>query len=758
MEHHLKKQCQEIEEAGGCVAFESIERTLDFAWKFTYDMYKMIGELEAYDGSSQAYSHKAMAALPTPSSSSVYSDDVSRASTEEEVTVLSLDEITFVRALRSIVNGALSQAELTKRLLQEQCQHGEPLDSELFVITLDQYLAAHGHIEAFLTKRRMEATDTHDKGPITFKGWLNWHAKFWALASDGTSHVWQWPVIESGANGVLATQPPRLDSNVRVLSYNMFLRPPNPSDIMSNDYKDTRLRIFKDEILQKYDVLCLQEMFGSLSSRREHFLKHAQTVGFHSVASPAPSNWTSGLIDGGLVILSRWKIISKAYMTYSAGTWTDALAMKGVLYAMLQPADGHMCAHVFTTHLQATYAGDQRSVQKQREVRRSQIKELVSFMRMRINDCEAGRSGDIPPESRRRWPIILGGDFNINARPGPDDPPGAKHSDEYLMLLNELKKVNVHARYLLFQKDGTHPVTIFDSKRKETLLSNQDDAAFMPDSSLDYVFFMQNQSGTEVDCLLPTSAKIEPFLVKKSKAYPGTQLSDHYGVDCNFTWVRPRPMDPTSGIVSLDTTRDSTHDARTPRSQSIRSLGDRSIPRSGRAPMPNGSSHPSFSSSRIAQQSILQQSSPVKLFTNRGVDQSARYEFEYSKTTASSTSPVLEKVRRSEAIDVLGASPTTSLSPKHASDGSTSTKRRSRKGVQRAEHVSMAKPQRVMTAEEAREHTGSIIIQKVMTIEEATALRSGGGMNSPVIPRNSVYEGAFKTSNRQDNQYAPNSN
>ena len=337
------------------------------------------------------------------------------------------------------------------------------------------------------------------------------------------------------------------DSNVRVLSYNMFLRPLNPSDIMSNHYKGTRLRIFKDEILQKYDVLCLQEMFGSLSLRRKNFLKHAQTVGFHSVASPAPSNWTSGLIDGGLVILSRWKIISKAYMTYSAGTWTDALAMKGVLYAMLQPADGHMCAHVFTTHLQATYAGDQRSVQKQREVRRSQIKELVSFMRMRINDCEAGRSGDIPPESRRRWPIILGGDFNINARPGPDDPPGAKHSDEYLMLLNELKKVNVHARDLLFQKDGTHPVTIFDSKRKETLLSNQDDAAFMPDSSLDYVFFMQNQSGTEVDCLLPTSAKIEPFLVKKSKAYPGTQLSDHYGVDCNFTWVRPRPMDPTSG-------------------------------------------------------------------------------------------------------------------------------------------------------------------------------------------------------------------
>lgn len=58
-------------------------------------------------------------------------------------------------------------------------------------------------------------------------------------------------------------------------------------------------------ILPQFDIICLQEVFGTFSSRKEKLIKSALKAGYYVESSPDPSFFSSYLIDGGLVILSR---------------------------------------------------------------------------------------------------------------------------------------------------------------------------------------------------------------------------------------------------------------------------------------------------------------------------------------------------------------------------------------------------------------------------------------------------------------------
>ena len=102
------------------------------------------------------------------------------------------------------------------------------------------------------------------------------------------------------------------------------------------------------------------------------------------------------------------------------------------------------------------------------------------------------------------------------------------------MLQRELKNlVNVYVRDLLFESYGEHPVTA------DVGGIGLEDETPRPAKSLDYIFFMQQNENLDDDVsTFPTeSCKVEPFLVNRSKTYPGTRLSDHYGVDCYFRWL-----------------------------------------------------------------------------------------------------------------------------------------------------------------------------------------------------------------------------
>ena len=92
--------------------------------------------------------------------------------------------------------------------------------------------------------------------------------------------------------------------HVKVLTFNIFIRPPMIKN-NDDDFKDERLREFIS-LLGSYDVICLQEMFAAFSNRRSYIIQKAREAGFLFAAEcPRPETFSSYVIDGGLVIMSR---------------------------------------------------------------------------------------------------------------------------------------------------------------------------------------------------------------------------------------------------------------------------------------------------------------------------------------------------------------------------------------------------------------------------------------------------------------------
>jgi len=93
-------------------------------------------------------------------------------------------------------------------------------------------------------------------------------------------------------------------NHIKFLTYNIFLRPPLIKN-NENDWKDERLADFIS-LLEYFDIICLQEMFGTFSNRKQELIKYANKSGlFYFVDSPSPSYFSNFLTDGGLLILSR---------------------------------------------------------------------------------------------------------------------------------------------------------------------------------------------------------------------------------------------------------------------------------------------------------------------------------------------------------------------------------------------------------------------------------------------------------------------
>lgn len=108
--------------------------------------------------------------------------------------------------------------------------------------------------------------------------------------------------------------------------------------------------------LSRFDVVGMQELFGSFSNRRETLIDLLGKIGFtHFIHAPRPPMGV--FVDGGLVIACRFPIVSAQWCGFPRGTHSDALAEKGVLYAKIElppPQTGNkpMYMHVFNTHTQ----------------------------------------------------------------------------------------------------------------------------------------------------------------------------------------------------------------------------------------------------------------------------------------------------------------------------------------------------------------------------------------------------------------------
>jgi len=125
---------------------------------------------------------------------------------------------------------------------------------------------------------------------------------------------------------------------VRVLTVNMFLRPPLITT-NGDDFKEERLHAFAAQHLHKFDVICFQELFSFLSPWKERMVALAQQHGLiYHVLSPSPWFYEPELIDGGLLIVSRYPIVDTSFHKFGRElipVYIDSVVAKGVLYAKI---------------------------------------------------------------------------------------------------------------------------------------------------------------------------------------------------------------------------------------------------------------------------------------------------------------------------------------------------------------------------------------------------------------------------------------
>ena len=338
--------------------------------------------------------------------------------------------------------------------------------------------------------------------------------------------------------------------SLKLLSYNIFIRPPGINN-NGNDYKSDRIGLIADR-MRKYDVVCFQEMFSQLSTRRQQIVKKLQDFGLSYANYPdGPSPLALTLIGSGLMTASRLPIIGRAFSPFQDGAGVDRLAQKGVQYSKIMLGGGRYL-HLFNLHLQASYTLEFTPQQIFHfQARLNQIASL----RIQIDTILQENSNFRKLGKTFTDPIIVLGDFNVNSN-GQKLPPvfeldsplaaewiytqrGSTFS-EYDFLVSCLSDFGTDTIVDLKGKngDGTHPITFGDSlinangveSPTETILTAKYDLCSR--KSIDYAFQLLPE---HKECPgFKASCKVEPFFLKEGEHDVLTQLSDHYGLEIDI--------------------------------------------------------------------------------------------------------------------------------------------------------------------------------------------------------------------------------
>jgi len=337
---------------------------------------------------------------------------------------------------------------------------------------------------------------------------------------------------------------------VRLLSLNIFMRPPLIKNNKS-DHKDARLRdIFT--MINNYDIICLQEMFDTLSSRKMRMKVHSAKNGFlYFAESPPPALLMSRqIIDGGLLTLSKYPIVESEYKAFSAGCEIDKVAEKGMLYTKISLPSFSL--HLFNTHLQSSYDKKYSLATKNSFlVRFAQLIELRNFITTSLEKHKT------QPQDA----VILCGDLNMDFYGAPLDSKvykmafpedmgfltGEEVLNEYQLAMlmfehgKKLKAVDLLvAKSNLPEPKYTYADYYLDEAGKkvpcETTLTHKSD--WTQAMRLDYMirFFGTQSTDPEERVTFSKDLKeiceIDKLMIKDR---PYTHLSDHYGVYLEFS-------------------------------------------------------------------------------------------------------------------------------------------------------------------------------------------------------------------------------
>ncbi|DAZ96636.1 TPA: hypothetical protein N0F65_005815, partial [Lagenidium giganteum] len=344
-----------------------------------------------------------------------------------------------------------------------------------------------------------------------------------------------------------------------VLSLNIFARPEGIHSgkwFGQGDYKDLRTSLLLRK-MRDFDVVILQEMF-EVGWRQPRFLREAREQGFlYHCGSVWPSLTDRFLIDGGLLILSRYPIVERDQHTFSVGSGSDGMCSKGALYARIQLSpDLSDSVHVFTTH---TQAGDN---QPEYDIRSKQLTELVAFIKRTIRDDPSA-------------PVLVTGDFNMDARhnlthkadTGKASSSACVESHVYKQFVDNLQSVLPSGRVVvdLMKKHCTtklpgnaHPITNGDGH--SSLVHKSDPMSPDKDGKcIDYIFFSpatraseDNSPGVQID-VVETRTHVDHCivapLIHDAESVPITHLSDHYGLRAEFA-LSVSPVTKPDGSLS----------------------------------------------------------------------------------------------------------------------------------------------------------------------------------------------------------------
>ncbi len=347
-------------------------------------------------------------------------------------------------------------------------------------------------------------------------------------AFDSVSSIAHVPCASAPSRIIATTE--QHNQEFKILTYNFWIRPFMIS-LLLNEKPMERISIFEETELKNWDVILFQEVFSDPIGSRA-IKRWKEEFGLHIYSMPLSNMQimkNCAVMDGGISIVSQHKLHECDFTVFkdSSLVGLECLSMKGVIYAIIYPGDGKTGMHLFNTHLHSNYLADGSS-ESGHDIRRAQMKNVLEFMRLKVLAH--------PDPKVRSFPVLLAGDFNVNAN--PDDSafhsavPGTNHTQEYVTLIEELTTFTGKRPHdILYERYGRHV---------STFLEDNDEATHR----LDYLFMFDGQDtidqNEEVYDLRGSEAVCEIHYFPCTKVAAQSTLSDHAGVSASFPFIQRR--------------------------------------------------------------------------------------------------------------------------------------------------------------------------------------------------------------------------
>ena len=140
------------------------------------------------------------------------------------------------------------------------------------------------------------------------------------------------------------------DIPLHILEYNIW----NLPGIMTDGHSRERAQGIANHLKNRtatpspYDVIILLEAFRN----KDIFLNDPELLQMYPYRATLKRQWYT-LFDSGMLILSKFKILSEEGVHYPRRTHTDFWAAKGLLYLQLQVSDDGKVLDLFATHMQS---------------------------------------------------------------------------------------------------------------------------------------------------------------------------------------------------------------------------------------------------------------------------------------------------------------------------------------------------------------------------------------------------------------------